>query len=515
MNVEFRSGGDAAFYAVLGSEAIDEAVNNRVQALARSLEGTIGITDLIAGYWNLLIEFDPLLTTRARLEAIVSQRLSSAPEIFEHHGAEVVIPVRYDGTDLLEISHLTGLSTAEVARVHTGRTYRVYALGFTPGFAYLGSLAEVLHVPRLGVPRSTTPAHSVAIAGAQTGIYPLASPGGWRVIGNALRRVFDPTRLQPFLLQAGGNVRFVDSPDGQLEGAANEVTHSDIQNGIPVFAVLDPGLLTSVQDDGRQMVGRYGLGRSGALDSRSSRLANRLVGNPSGAATLEISLRGPTLEVLDSALVAVTGGGVSGRLNGQGVPFNQSFNVKCGDQLEFPHAGQGARAYLAVRGGFGAPQLYGSRSTDLRSEIGGQRLAVGAVLQRFEPRDAGRAGFAFTPFSAAQPVTTLRVNKGPQASLFPSSAWQTLLNATYVVTSGDRMGLRLDGAMLKAERFEIVSEGVPVGSIQVNPSGLPMLLLNDRGTLGGYAKIAVVQQRDLPKAAQLRSGDPLRFRLEE
>ena len=159
MNVEFRSGGDAAFYAVLGAEGIDEGVNSRVQALARALEGTLGITDLIAGYWNLLIEFDPLVTTQVRLEGIIRQ-LSPATESLEPHRAEIVIPVRYDGADLPEVSRLTGLSPLEIARVHSAKAYRVYALGFTPGFAYLGSLERALQVPRLSVPRSTTPAHS-------------------------------------------------------------------------------------------------------------------------------------------------------------------------------------------------------------------------------------------------------------------------------------------------------------------------------------------------------------------
>ena len=514
MNIEFRSGGDAAFYAVLGAEAIDERVNIRVQSLARRLEGTLGITDLIAGYWNLLIEFDPRLTTQARLEAVVTDQLSMLEQSNEPQ-REIVIPVRYDGTDLLEVSRLTGLSPLEIARVHSARTYRVYALGFTPGFAYLGSLEKSLHVPRLSVPRSTTPAHSVAIAGAQTGIYPMASPGGWRVIGNALRRVFDQTRTSPFLLRAGDTVRFVNTPDAPLEAEANEVTQSDAGDGIPTFAVLEPGLLTSVQDDGRQMVGHYGLGRSGTLDSRSSHLANALVGNVPSAATLEISLRGPTLTVLSPALVALAGGGVSLRLNRRDTPLNQSLTVKPGDRLAFPHAPHGSRAYLAVRGGFDAPLIYGSRSTDLRSGIGGQRLIAGKVLHRIETRAAGRAGFAFAPYSPARAVTTLRVSKGPQVALFPSSAWQTFQNATYVVTSGDRMGLRLSGPTLEATRFEIVSEGVPVGSVQVNSSGLPMLLLADRGTLGGYAKIAVVQQRDLHKASQLRPGDSLRFQLED
>lgn len=514
MELEFRSGGDAAFYTVMGAERIDERVNTRVQALARQLEGTPGITDLIAGYWNLLIEFDPRLTTQSALEGLVRWQHSSASEILEPHSPEIHIPVRYDGADLLEVSRLTGLSATEIVQIHTARSYRVYALGFTPGFAYLGRLETVLQVPRLSVPRVTTPAHSVAIAGAQTGVYPMASPGGWRVIGNALRRVFDPTRLEPFLLQAGNAVRFVSTPDGQLESEALEVARASAEDGIPVFAVLEPGLLTSVQDDGRRLVGRYGLGRAGALDSRSSHWANALVGNASNAATLEISLRGPTLNVLSPALVAVAGGGVSLRLNGRDAPLNESLLVKRGDHLEFPHAAHGARAYLAVRGGFDAPQVYSSRSTDLRSGIGGQRLSAGAVLHRHEVRNAGRAGFALSPFNAARVVTTLRVLIGPQASLFPSSAWRTFLSATYIVTSGDRMGLRLDGATLEAERFEIVSEGVPIGSVQVNSSGLPMLLLTDRGTLGGYAKIAVVRQRDLPRAAQLRSGDVVRFQLE-
>ena len=284
--LEFRSGGDAAFYAVLGAEAIDEGVNARVQSLARWLEGTLGITDLIAGYWNLLIEFDPRLTMQSQLEAIVTQRLSALEQTVQHQRAEIVIPVRYDGAELLEVSRLTALSPNEIARVHTARTYRVYALGFAPGFAYLGSLESVLHVPRLSVPRTVTPAHSLAIAGAQTGIYPQASPGGWRVIGNALRRVFDPTRTSPFLLQAGDSVRFVSSPDGQLEAEAGEVAPSNAGDGIPVFVVLEGDGEVELGDD------RYPL-RPGCVVARppGSGIGHALIGGAGGMTYLAYGTR--------------------------------------------------------------------------------------------------------------------------------------------------------------------------------------------------------------------------------
>jgi KipI family sensor histidine kinase inhibitor len=509
--LRFVAGGDAGLYVCLGDEGIDEGVNARVHALAAAVEGVNGITDLMPGYWNLFIEFDPRLTSSLTLQRAVLERLSSATPAAAPR--EIVIPVRYDGADLPEIETLTGLTPAEIVALHSSRAYTVYAIGFTPGFPYLGTLDDRLRVPRLATPRAVTPANSVAIAGEQTGIYPLESPGGWRVLGTALERVFDATRAEPFLLQAGDRVRFAPTLTGDAKRATRPTSsHHGTSRGSPHFRVLEPGLHSSVQDLGRRMVGRFGLARAGAVDSSAHRRANALVGNASSAATLEMTLRGATLEVLADTVVAIAGGGMRPVLNGASAPMDSSFAVKRGDLLEFPHTHQGVRAYLAVRGGFVGEEVYGSASTDARAGMGGQHLETDAVLHTHTATSV-RAGFAFTPrVFAGEPV--LRVTPGPQAHLFPAEAWRTLTTTAYRVALGDRMGMRLEGNRLEASRFEIVSEGTPVGSVQVSSSGQPLLLLNDRGTLGGYAKIAVVVSRDLPRAAQLRPGERVRFALE-
>ena len=510
LELSFREGGDAGFYACFGNEEISEPVNSKVHALAAAMIGVPGVTDLIPGYWNLFVEFNPNLTSRTVLEVAVRERVSSALPA-PTSPREVVIPVRYDGTDLTDVMRLTGLTRDKVVALHTGRAYTVYALGFTPGFPYLGTLDKRLHVPRLETPRSTTPANSVAIANGQTGIYPMESPGGWRVIGTALTRVFDPARLEPFLLSAGDTVRFTESQTSSESEIPETRGQIADETGIPTFRILEPGLLSSLQDEGRRFVGRYGLARAGALDIAAHHRANALVGNLKSAASLEMTLRGPKLEVLSDTVIAVAGGGVSIQLNGSSLPLHTSFAVKHGDTLTFPHASHGARAYLSVRGGFAAQTVYSSSSTDLRAGLGGVQLEAGVTLRRLEA-SAVRAGFSLEPFRPYGDAV-LRVTPGPQADLFPREAWAALTSGAYRVIAGDRMGLRLEGAALPASRHEIVSEGVPVGSLQVSPNGQPMLLLNDRGTLGGYAKIAVVETTDLPRAAQLRTGDGVRFRL--
>jgi KipI family sensor histidine kinase inhibitor len=524
-DLRFVDGGDAGFYVCLGEEGISQPVNARVHALAAALEGTTGVTDLIPGYWNLFVEFDPDLTSRTKLEREIRKRLSSA--LPEAVGREVVIPVRYDGADLPDIETLTGLTRAEIIQLHSSRAYTVFAVGFTPGFPYMGTLDERLRVPRLATPRATTPRNSVAIANLQTGIYPMPSPGGWRVVGTALEDVFDATRDEPFLLCAGDRVRFepqpspgTRSPRATLSRKPGEGQISPQRNqgeGKAVARILEPGLLSTLQDFGRRMVGRFGLARAGALDAYSHRVANALLGNHPDAPTLEMTLRGVTLEVLEDSVFAVAGSGMRVLRNGSSVPMNSSFAMRRGDRLAFPPevstGARGVRSYLAVRGGFVGQSVYGSQSTDLRAGLGGARLEAGMILHAREARPI-RGGRRFATFDSSLEEMVLHVTPGPQAQLFPLEAWRALTSTSYRVLTGDRMGLRLEGAALNAERFEIVSEGVPVGSLQVPSSGQPMLLLNDRGTLGGYAKIAVVKRADFKRAAQLRSGDRVRFRLE-
>jgi KipI family sensor histidine kinase inhibitor len=185
------------------------------------------IRNLHPGYASLLIDFDPLRLTHDELTALV-QQLQSA-DTAGVGDSVVVIPVCYDsefGLDLADVAQHAGLSLEEVIRLHTSPTYLVYFLGFTPGFAYLGGLPEPLHTPRLATPRISVAAGSVGIAGSQTGIYPVDSPGGWRLIGRTPLRMFDPGATTPTRLQPGDRMCFA---------AINRETFETLQafGGIP------------------------------------------------------------------------------------------------------------------------------------------------------------------------------------------------------------------------------------------------------------------------------------------
>jgi inhibitor of KinA len=200
--------GEAAVLLTVGT-AIDRDVSRHVHGIVRTLErlSTDGITDVVPAYTTCAVYFDPDRTTRDAVTALVAQAIA-APDMAETVGRHVVIPVRYDGEDLEDVARATGLSVGEVIARHSAVHYYAYALGFTPGFAYLGELDASLVLPRRSTPRVRVPAGSVAIAGAQTAVYPSSTPGGWHLLGTTTLVMFDPQRDPPALIQPGDVVRF-------------------------------------------------------------------------------------------------------------------------------------------------------------------------------------------------------------------------------------------------------------------------------------------------------------------
>lgn len=213
--------GDRALLVDFGPR-IDAALNQRVHALAARIRdaGLAGITDLVPAYASLAVHYRPeAWDTGAAPFAVLAEALRPLLEEDPHEAAESVrtveIPVRYggaDGPDLEEVACAAGLSPADYSVRHAAGEYRVYMLGFTPGFAYLGGLDPALAAPRLAAPRTRVPAGSVGIAGEQTGVYPCDSPGGWRLIGRTDLVLFDPACGEPCLLRPGDRVRFVAAP---------------------------------------------------------------------------------------------------------------------------------------------------------------------------------------------------------------------------------------------------------------------------------------------------------------
>jgi biotin-dependent carboxylase-like uncharacterized protein len=315
--------------------------------------------------------------------------------------------------------------------------------------------------------------------------------------------------------------------------------------------VIKPGPLATVQDLGRPGYGHLGVPRSGAADVASLRLANRLVGNPDGAAGIEFTLGRAALCFPAGARVAVTGapvpltvepgtqevaddgpggtesglpGGTASGVNGgaaaRDMPHGSAFEVPAGGVLRVGAPTAGVRSYLGVRGGVGVPPVLGSRSADLRSGLGPAALRRGDVLPMGAPGPASlmaaeATGVRPTVMPAAGETAVLRVVPGPRDDWFAPDALRELCAGTYVVTpASDRTGLRLDGPALPlAGRGELLSEGVVTGAMQVPHGGRPILLLADHPVTGGYPVIATVVSADIGLAAQLRPGSKLRFEL--
>jgi len=205
--------GDSSVLIQLGEE-IDLAINQRVHALSMLIESAplAGISETVPAYATLVVHYDPAVLTYSEVTAWIRGQIARVNASAHRTPRQIEVPVRYGGAsgpDLEPVAASKGISPADIIHLHTSRLYTVYMMGFTPGFPYMGTLDEKLRVPRLETPRTLVKAGTVAIAGDQTGIYPLDSPGGWQLIGWTPLKLFDPSRDEPFLFTPGDEVQFV------------------------------------------------------------------------------------------------------------------------------------------------------------------------------------------------------------------------------------------------------------------------------------------------------------------
>jgi biotin-dependent carboxylase-like uncharacterized protein len=281
-----------------------------------------------------------------------------------------------------------------------------------------------------------------------------------------------------------------------------------------MIEVIRAGSLTTVQDLGRPGLAHLGVGRSGAGDRGSLRLANRLVGNREGAACLEITFGGFAARFHEAATVALAGAPCPVRVSGQEAFMHGPIQLLAGDELSLGMPERGVRTYLAVRGGFDVPPVLGSRSTDVLAGLGpdplepGNRLAVGGDDVELPCVDVA-------PVPAIPDQITLRALPGPRHDWFSPAAFAALAAHSYEVTAeSNRVGIRLSGpALERAVSGELPSEGMVCGAVQVPPSGQPVLFLADHPVTGGYPVIAVVLEPDICLAAQARPGQRLHLRV--
>jgi biotin-dependent carboxylase-like uncharacterized protein len=284
-----------------------------------------------------------------------------------------------------------------------------------------------------------------------------------------------------------------------------------------MIRITEPGPQTTVQDLGRVGHLRYGIPPSGPVDGRAFVIANRLVGNPDGAAALECTVLGPRFTVEVACAIAVTGADAPVTVNGAAASSWATLVLSPGDTVRIGAARAGVRAYVAFSGGLDVPLVLGSRATYLRGRLGGvegRSLKRGDVLRLFEaPVPEARA------LSAAQipPLDVdpeIRVVLGPQAERFTDAGIAALLGGPYeMLPQSDRMGARLSGPRIAHARgHDIISDGIALGSIQVPGDGQPIVLLVDRQSTGGYTKIATVGSFDIARVGQVKPGRRVRFR---
>jgi KipI family sensor histidine kinase inhibitor len=478
----------------------EPAACDRILTLARALRASAppGVREICPAPGSVYVEWDDERLPSPTAERWIDDAVA-APHAPVRSARTVEVPVRYGGPDTDEVASVLGLDAREIEAIHAASEYRVFSTA-TAGQPIMGGADTRIEVPRRPVPREAVPARAVGIQGRFSTVY-ASGPGGWNLIGAALVNVFDPHRDDPFTFHHGDLVRFV--PSGAPDPPAP--ARRDLLPGAPARPALrveSAGALDLVLDGGRLNQAHHGLAQSGPLDGAAARLANALCGNPPGTACIESTLTGPTLVALRDLVVGAAGRGMALEIDGAAVACETTY-ARCGATLRLRSTGEGVRSYLAVAGGIDAEPFLGSISVD-RHGLLGRALEPGDVLGI--ATDSLPTVRLRATIEAVRTPQVIRVHRGPQWSL---DAEDALARATFTVSTGDRMGLRLSGPEILGG--ELLSESPPPGAVQVPPSGDPIILLADRMRSAGYAKPAVVHPADLPAIAQLRAGDRIMF----
>ncbi len=510
---------------------MDRRVSPLVLALAARVKAAAvaGIVEVVPTFRSLMIHYDPLTVPQSDLKRRLAPLLSGLDAARSRAVSGTCRPATTTASPPISpVAARTGLSPEQVVERHSGVTYHVYMVGFLPGYPYLGDLPPELELPRRDTPRTAVPAGSVAVATTLTAVYALQSPRRMAYSSVARPRpcgicsAIRPPSSPPATRCASGRSPWRLRGPGQAKrqrraAAATGAAPCGSGRGSmkPALRVLAPGMMTTLQDLGRRGYQSLGIPVSGALDAVALAAANALVGNPSRTGALEIVYHGPTVAVeAESARFAFAGGATAiEALRGERasgatrLPPLQSVRLRQGEVLRVGSLSGSAVGYLAVEGGFDVAPVLGSQSTYARAGLGGfagRPLRAGDLLPLRQAHAKDRAESMFPALDLAPPQR-IRVVLGPQDDHFTARGRRTFLESIYTVSpASDRMGMRLEGAALEhSDGFNIASDGTAPGSVQVPGDGLPIVLLADRQTTGGYPKIATVIAADLPALGRL------------
>ena len=505
---------------------IDERINRQVHDLNHLIgqDPFPGFKEAVPAYNTLTIYYHPEETTITQdvsytfVKKYIEDRLLSLTTGTDIPSPPVSVPVCYDddlGIDLEILTTTHHLTKERVIALHGQKEYYIYMMGFLPGFAYMGQVDDAIATPRKETPRAIVEEGSVGIAGLQTGIYPLSSPGGWQIIGRTPLTLFDPGKKDPFLFKAGDRVKF--KPISRTE--FNSIKATQAKRAIPETteqiadaAIIKAGPFSTIQDAGRFGYQSYGVPVSGAMDMHSYNLANALLGNKKGAATIECTMGGLMIQFNKNTDVVITGAGTA-FVNHRVIKKYQPLRLYRNDLLELRYNNDGIRTYIAVAGGIETPMIMNSRSTYTRAGIGsilkkGNSLQFGTVLRSEPKKDLIRI-----PLNEYTGKALIRIMEGPEQEKMKKESRDRLYKQPFVLTNQcDRMGYKLQGDPLYLDdTTELLSTAVTRGTIQLTPNGQLVLLMSDCQTTGGYPRVSQVAAVDLPIAAQLKPGDMLSF----
>ena len=280
--------------------------------------------------------------------------------------------------------------------------------------------------------------------------------------------------------------------------------------------VINPGLQTTIQDLGRQLSGHLGVSSCGAADSYSFKIANLIVGNTPNEAALEMTLVGGVYQFEENADICLSGSSFLAKINNEILPFNKKIHIKKKAVLEIGQTKDGARCYLAIRGGINIKHFLGSASTHLTTKTGGFN---GRPLKKGDLLKIGKSKKNLTEINLDLNYSTkrsiLRITKGLQKDWFSDLNWSTLVKKTFKVSKKyDRMGIKLDGpSIIPINKKQMITEGIALGAIQIPGNGKPIISFIDHQTTGGYPVIANVISIDICKVGQLKEGDSFKFDL--
>lgn len=527
-NIEFNF--DGTDYAIIKfGNSICPQINERVRSvceyfeslsLKKNLSGAI--VEWVPTYCTVCVYYNPLKISLAKIKKILYESVKFNGAAKGNSGTLHEIPVCYEdefSPDMKNVCAHSGLSKEEVVAAHTSPVYTVYMLGFLPGFAYLGGMDERLETPRLEVPRVKIPAGSVAIGGRQTGVYPVDSPGGWQIIGRTNVKPYDVFRNPKILFRAGDKIKFRAVTKDEFALLEKQSVGEDSCGGecakeryvaTSGIKILSAGAGTFIETAGVRGLQKDGFNCGGAMDECAMILANIIAGNIPKAAVLESTLLGPEVEFNGECDFCITGADQNATLDGTPVALYTKVHAKAGSILALSAAVSGLRTYIAFAGGIIAPSV--------NKNFGGIKIKSGdcfATGNFFVPKEISVRSIpaVFAKCSARAGVVDIHVVKGAQFASFEGDSARAFLNAVYtVMPASNRMGCRLDGEHIQCRGgTDIISDAIPWGSVQITSAGLPIVMLSDRQTTGGYAKIATVIPSDLHLFAQFVPGTKIRF----